>query len=248
MGNFMKKTIKNVIFVLLLLTLGVSTALLTYLHFFSAGDKNLSGEWTAQLDMTEQAAVAAYGWLQDIEAASVSLEQVESYMQGMTIQANLILEQTDRSGGTFRCNIVPESYEACNQAAYEAFARIFRELLADRLRMAGYTGGTDEAAVEALVTETFGMPTVAYLMACGPALLPSLKELQAGYDGSGTYKAAGGILTRQFDAGGSAAVRTQRCVRQEDCLILFEETGSAASGIFSGQDPVLYTLKQPPGQ
>lgn len=244
----MKKTIKNVIFVLLLLTLGASTALLTYLHFFAADDKNLSGEWTAQLDMTEQAAVAAFGWLQDIEAASVSLEQVESYMQDMTIQVNLILEQTDRSGGTFRCNILPESYEACSQAAYEAFATVFRELLADRLRMAGYTGSTDEAGVEELVTETFGMSTVAYLMACGPALLPSLEELQAGYDGSGTYKADGSILTRQFDAGGSADVRAQRCVRQGDCLILFEETGSAASGIFSGQDPVLYTLKRPSGQ
>lgn len=244
----MKKTIKNVIFVLLLLTLGASTALLTYLHFFAADDKNLSGEWTAQLDMTEQAAVAAFGWLQDIEAASVSLEQVESYMQDMTIQVNLILEQTDRSGGTFRCNILPESYEACSQAAYEAFATVFRELLADRLRMAGYTGSTDEADVEALVTETFGMSTVAYLMACGPALLPSLEELQAGYDGSGTYKAAGGILIRQFDAGGAVNAKTERFIRQDTSLILVEEMGTAVPDFVADDYPVIYMLKQTPAE
>ena len=39
----MKKTIKNVIFTLLLLTLSASTALLAYLHFFASDDDELSG-------------------------------------------------------------------------------------------------------------------------------------------------------------------------------------------------------------
>ena len=73
--------------------------------------------------------------------------------------------------------------------------------------MAGYTGGTDGESIEALVNETFGMSTVAYLTPCGPALLPSLEELQAQYDGSGTYTALEGVLTRQFEAGGPGAVR-----------------------------------------
>ena len=59
--------------------------------------------------------------------------------------------------------ILPESYEACSQAAYEAFALAFQSLLAERLRMAGYTGGTDGESIEALVNETFGMSPVAYL-------------------------------------------------------------------------------------
>lgn len=244
----MRKAVKNIIFTLLLLTLGVSTALLTYLHFFAADDADISGEWTAQLDMTEQAAVAAFSWLQDIEAAAVSLEQVESCMQGVTIQVNMVLERTARSEGTFRCNIVPESYEACKQAAYEAFAAAFRGMLAERLHMAGYTGAVDEEAVEALVTETFGMSTVSYLMTCGPALLPSLEALQAAYDGSGTYKTAEGILTRQFDAGTAVNVRTERFIRQDTSLILIEETDADAPG-FSAEDyPVLYTLKQMPAQ
>ena len=159
----MKKIIKNVIFILLLLTLSASTALLTYLHFFTSDEKELSGEWTANLDMTQQAAVTALSWLQDIEAVSVSLEDMESYMQDLTIQVNLTLEQTANSEGTFHCNVLPESYDACNQAAYEAFAMAFQELLAKRLRMAGYTGSTDKEAMEALVTETFGMSRVSSL-------------------------------------------------------------------------------------
>ena len=103
----MRKALKNTILILLLLTLSVSTAFLTYLHFFASDDHDLSGEWTAELDMTQQASVTALAWLQDIEAVSISLEEMESYMQGLTIQVNLTMEQTHRFGGTFSGSVLP---------------------------------------------------------------------------------------------------------------------------------------------
>lgn len=247
----MRKIIKNTIFTLLLLVLSASTALLAYLHFFAtgenglSGDKDLSGEWTASLDMTEQAAVTAFIWLQDIEAVTISLEDVKACMQDLTIQVNLTLEQTAPSEGTFQCHVVPESYDVCNQAAYEAFATAFRELLAERLHMAGYTGETDEEALEALVTETFGMSTVPYLMSCGPALLPSLEDLQAQYDGRGTYETADGILTRQFDAGRPVTTRAEHYIQEDLSLILYEEDGSVSPGLLSDYYPIIYTLIGP---
>lgn len=240
----MRKTIKNVVFTLLLLTLSISTAFFAYLLFFASDDKELSGEWATELDMTKQAAVTALSWLQEIEAVSVSLEDMESYMQGLTIEVNLSFEQTSHAEGTFKCNVVPESYDVCNQAAYEAFAMAFQELLAERLRMAGYTGSTDKEAMEALVTETFGMSTVSYLTTYGPALLPSLEDLQAGYDGSGTYEAAEGILTRRFDVGESVAAKAEYYIRKDSNLILSEEISSVSSGLFSDHYPMIYTLKQ----
>ena len=219
----MGKIIKNTILALLILSLSISTAFLAYLHFFTSDDRSLSGEWTAELDMTEQAAVTALIWLQDIEAVSVSLEDMESSMRKLTIQVDLALEPTTDFGGTFHCSILPESYDVCKQAAYEAFAAAFRELLTERLRLAGYTGGTDREDIEALVTETFGMSTVSYLMACGPALLPSLEDLQAQYDGSGTYEAAEGILTRRYDNG---ATKTEHYVWEDSSLVLSGEEGS----------------------
>lgn len=218
------KTIKYVVFTLLIITLGISTALLAYLHFFASGNEDLSGEWTANLDMTQQAAVEAYSWLQDIEAVSVSIEDMESYMQDLTIQVNLTLEQTARSEGTFYCSVSPESYEACNQAAYEAFASAFKELLAERLHMAGYIDNADSEDIEALVTETFGMSTVSYLMSYGPALLPSLEDLQTQYNGSGTYEVTEGIMTRQFDAGQPADTKSEYYFSNDYNLILSEET------------------------
>lgn len=166
MRRFMKKTI----IALLILSLGIAAVLMAYRIWGVPGDKDLSGEWTAQLDMSGQAAAMAYGWLRDIEAVSVSLEEVEACMRNLTVQVEMTMDETDRSGGTFRCSVLPESYDACYQAAYEAFAVSFRVLVAERLRMAGYGEGTDEDAVEALITETFGMSAVAYLMSCGPAL------------------------------------------------------------------------------
>lgn len=244
----MKKITKFIVFAILFPALIISTALLAYLHFFAANDKNLSGEWTASLDMTDQAEVTALGWLQDIEAVSVSMQDMENTMQGLNIEVQLTFEQADRSGGTFQCSVLPESYDACNQAAYEAFSLVFRELLAERLRMAGYAGSTDEEAVEALVTETFGMPTVSYLMTCGPRLLPSMEELQLQYDGSGTYQATGDILTRQFDDGGAVITKTEHYIRKDVSLILMGESDAAPQGQLADDYPVIYTLQQSSGQ
>ena len=240
----MKKIMKNVILTLLVLSLSVSTAFLVYLYFFASGEDKLSGEWTADLDMTKQAAVTAFIWLQDIEAVSVSLEDTESCMQGLTIRVNLTLEQTSRTEGTFQCSISPESYDACREAAYEAFAAAFQDLLTERLYMAGYAGGTDRDSIEALVTETFGMSTVEYLMSYGPALLPSLEELQDEYDGSGTYEVSEGILTRQFTSGQSDNVKTERYIRKDSDLILLEEDDSDSGDSSSDYYPVRYVLKQ----
>lgn len=244
----MRKTIKNAVFILLFLTLSVSTALLAYLHFFASDDRDLSGEWTAEIDMTEQAAVTAFNWLQDIEGVSVSYEEIESYMQELTMQVNIIFEQTERSAGTFQCNISPESYEACNQDAYAAFATVFQELLTERLRMTDYAGSTDKEAIEELVTETFGMSTVSYLMSYGPTLLPSLEDLQAWYDGSGTYEIAEDILTRQFEAGGDVTTKAEYYIRKESNLVLSGEIDSVSDGLLSDYYPMIYTLKQPSDQ
>lgn len=219
----MRRNPKGIVRTILFLFLITSTALLAYLHFFASGGRNLSGTWTAKQDMTEQAAVTALGWLQDIEAVSISLEEMEQYMQGLAIEVNLTMEQSARDTGTFSCNVMPESYDACSQAAYEAFAEAFRDLLIERLDKAGYTGGTDKESIEALVTETFGMSTVAYLMSCGPKLLPSLEELQAQYDGSGTYKTQDGVLTRQSDDGWQVTTKTEYYLRKDSMLILSED-------------------------
>lgn len=242
-----KRAVKNTVAVLLLISLGISTVFLAYLHFFASADRNLTGEWTASLDMTRQAAVTAYVWLEDIEAVSVSLEEVESRMKDLTIQVNMKMEQTGRFAGTFECSILPESYEACRETAYAAFGGVFLDLVATRLILSGYEGSTEREAVAALVTETFGMSAEDYLRSCAPALLPSLEELQAEYDGSGTYEAAEGILTRQFVTDKTAVIRTERYVRKEDSLILTKETQADQNGTIAERSfdhyPVLYTLK-----
>ncbi|MDE7271525.1 MAG: hypothetical protein K2N95_00445 [Lachnospiraceae bacterium] len=241
----MRKIIKNTLFVILFSVLIMFAAFFVYQHFYASNDKNLSGTWTASLDMTEQAAVTALGWLQDIEAVSVSMQDMEAHMQGLTVTLHLTMEQTDRSGGTFASYVQPESYAACRQAAYEAFASAFRELLSKRLRMAGYAGGTDEESVEALVTETFGMSTTAYLMSCVPSLLPPLEDLQSQYDGSGTYETSEGILTRQFDSGQLVRTKKENCIRKDSTLILTGAADSAHYGYFADHYPVIYTLQQP---
>lgn len=232
----MGKIIKGIVLTLLFLTLSASTAYLAYLHFFAPAEEDLSGEWTADLDMTDHAALAAFDWLRDIEAVPVSYEEVERRMGRLTVKVNLTLEETERSEGTFDCHILPESYEACNQAAYEAFAGVFRELLAERLHMADYSEGTDEEAIEALVNETFGMSTVSYLMSCGPALLPPLEELQAEYDGGGIYAAEEDILIRRFDTGGAVHTKMEYYIRKDSDLILSAEADASDANLVLSEE------------
>ena len=54
-GGAMRKILNVVVLAVLLPALLIATVLLTYLHFFAPGDKNLSGKWTASLDMTDHA-------------------------------------------------------------------------------------------------------------------------------------------------------------------------------------------------
>ncbi|MCM1325903.1 MAG: hypothetical protein NC094_06270 [Bacteroidales bacterium] len=243
-GAPVTKIIRNATVTSVFLISGFLIILLAYSHFFIAGGRNFSGEWTANLDMTQQAAVNAIDWLQDIEGVSVSLEDLALSTQELTIQVELDMEQTARFKGTFHCHILPESYEACNQAAYEALAMSFRELLGERLRMSGYEGDIGQEAVEALVEETFGMSTVSYLMAYGPALLPSLEELQDRYDGSGTYEVTEDVFIRQFDADEETVSREEAYLRKDGNLVLTKKADSAASGSFFAQYPVIYTLNR----
>ena len=240
----MKKTIKTAILTLLLLTLTVSTAFLAYLHFFASDVNDLSGEWTAEIDLTKQAAVSAYSWLQDIEGVSLSLEETEAYIPELTVRVDLSFAQTVDAAGTFYCSVSPESYEACLQTAYGALRTAFHDLLAERLHMAGYTGSTEEEALEALVVETFGMSTEEYLAASVPGLLPLFDTLQARFDGGGTYEITEGVLTRRFEEEGTVVTRMETCIRQDGQLILLEETGADSSVVSSDEYPVVYTLRQ----
>lgn len=254
--NAVKNAVKNTIVILLILSVGILAAILVHSRLQAQREANLSGEWSARLDMTEQAVVAAFGWLSDIEAVSVSPEDVAACMRNLTIQVNLTLEQTAPGQGTFRCEISPEAYDACRQAAYQALGEAFRAALAERLLMAGYAGSTDEAALGELAEEALGMPLFSYLMSCGPALMPSLEELQARYDGSGSYEAADGILARRFDAAaapsdaaGTDAVR-ERYMKRGAELVLYgreisEADGAAAPESGSRSYPMVYTLRDP---
>ena len=65
----MRKILNFMVLAVLLPALLTATVL-TYLHFFAPGTR-ISGKWTASLDMTDQAAVTAIGWLQDIEGIDI---------------------------------------------------------------------------------------------------------------------------------------------------------------------------------
>ncbi len=102
----MRKILNFMVLAVLLPALLTATVLLTYLHFFAPGTR-ISGKWTASLDMTDQAAVTAIGWLQDIEGIdiegiSASMQEMENTVQDFTVEVTITLRRPPGRRGLLR--------------------------------------------------------------------------------------------------------------------------------------------------
>ena len=86
----------------------------------------------------------------------------------------------------------------------------------------------------------FGVSAVSYLMEYGPALLPSLEELQGQYEGSGVYEVDEGILRRRFEDGSTVITKEEYYIRKDDALILTGEADSEDGESSSSRYPVVY--------
>ena len=72
--------------------------------------------------------------------------------------------------------------------------------------------------------------------------MPSLEDLQAQYNGSGTYEVAEGILTRRYDDG---TTKTENYVWENFSLVLSEEGNSDGQG---QKKPVILIFQKMSGE
>jgi len=176
----------RIIVILLLLVILALAAIagLLALRLNQRDDPSLTGHWQMKADLTETARSRADTWLR--RAALGEKVSAADYIPRLTVNVRLTLSDD----GRWTREIVEDDYAAARAKAQEGLAKALTELL--RLRIAD-AGRPPETAAEAgaHIENAIGMSAEAYMRDYGPRLLPTLDELHAFYDGSGSYQTEG---------------------------------------------------------
>ena len=200
--------------VLLLLAVCLALAAISCalaLRLYARTDPKLVGSWRMRVDLTESARMRANTWLREAELG----DRVDAGDALPRLEASVLL--TLDQNGVWTRRVEETSYEAALAQAENALAVTLRELLILRIADAGREAGNAERA-EARIQNALGMSTERWLSSWGPALLPSLTELRARWDGSGGFEIEGHTLRLN---GGTA-----RYLADERLLVLDGEDGT----------------------
>ncbi len=176
-----KRTLILLLSVILLLA-AVSCVL--GVRLYSREQASPVGNWQMRLDMTELVRMQADAWLHEAELGSQV--DVGNRLPQIQIAVSLKLDPD----GNWSRQVDAGSYEAAQKSARQALASSLRELVILRAAAAGRSVRNPKQA-EALIADVIGMSGEQYLADYGPKLLPALEELQARYDGSGTWQITG---------------------------------------------------------
>ena len=179
----------RVIVILLLLVILLLAAISCglALRLWRRSDPVVVGSWRMQADLTLLARERANAWLR---AAALG-EQTDAGAYLPPIQVPVDLKLTE--DGQWSRSVDAGKLQEAEREAQTALAEALRALVCLRIRDAGRPE-EDAAGAEARIESAVGMSAEDYLAACGPALLPTVEELEALYGGSGGYTIEGPYL------------------------------------------------------
>ena len=199
-----------ILLLLVILALAAISCLLA-LRLTRRDDPSLTGRWQMKADLTETARSRADTWLR--RAALGEQVSAADYIPRLTVNVRLTL----LNDGRWTREIEEDDYANARAKAQEGLAKALTELL--RLRIAD-AGRPPESAAEAgaRIENAIGMSADAYMRDYGPTLLPTLDELHAFYDGSGSYQTEGQYI--RFDG------ESVRCLADDGLLVLMRPEGT----------------------
>lgn len=158
-------------------------------------ERKLPGHWQRNVDFTASGRMYAREWLMAAEGGADY--DPAAYIPELSVTVELVLGED----GTWSGRVDEDSYNEAVQKAYRGLEDSFEDLLITRVQASGREMESREEAAQS-IAETIGMSCAEYLRTYGPKLLPDLEELQAQYNGSGSWSAEKGVLLR--DGSGEA--------------------------------------------
>lgn len=183
------------------------------MYFTLQPERKLYGEWSREISLGNTAAVKGRLWL---DAAGRGNEIPLDGLENMHLSIGLNLTKD----GNWAQSLDESVYAEQEEAARMVMAAALKKLI---LLRAGELGALDldEEDAEAAVVAATGHSTLDFLKEYGPSFLPSLEELGAEYNGSGTFTAEDGMLYRE-------GLNALRFMVDERMLVLSEDNGRSS--------------------
>lgn len=135
----------------------------------------VAGEHTETIDISEDVASNAEGWLEDIEGVTVTTRDISECIGELEITIVTKCELDLYDNLTVTRELDRDSYDYCRQKAYDGVSLCFKKVIMERLYAAGIdTEGID---IEAVVRENFGLSVNDYIERSLPDFFPTYEEL-----------------------------------------------------------------------
>lgn len=139
-----------------------------------------------EISLSEEITAKGYVWLSQIEGMDLSYDELREIMGDIYLSAEL--KKGETKGMRYQ-EITEGSYSKCVNQAYEGMKKAYCTVVGDRLTEEGYEGQVDEAVVNSLMEEAYGVSVDEYLKGCEDLeLIPSEEELKEKYNKEVEYE------------------------------------------------------------
>ena len=88
------------------------------------------------------------------------------------------IQRVKKPDGEASVEVVVSSYEEAEESALDSLEELYRRVLTQRLKEAGYEGTCEQADLDRMMQEAYGVTVSEYIEQCGISLLPTAEELQ----------------------------------------------------------------------
>ena len=157
----------------------VYAGLVTVFLYFNSPSKKAVGNWSREIDVTNEVVKNADRWMMAEDEETQAL--LDDIYKQKTFTVNLDLAVT--SEGAYRISLNEASYEACMQEAYGMLGEEMKAVLGKKLIEEGLNGQDGEVKdTDSVIAEVLGDSLQHYLFLNGPALMPEVSKMKEQYE------------------------------------------------------------------
>lgn len=143
------------------------------------------GKWNAEIALDDEIKYAVDMWMHE-EKDEEEILAVYETMDSPRLEP-IIISLTMDKDGNFACELNDDSFEQCENGAYEYAVDTLTEIIARKLIASGYNGTDVKLDAREVIEESVEGDLEQYLRGVMPGLLPKKETIKELYTGAGSY-------------------------------------------------------------
>lgn len=182
-------------------------------------EKDISGSWKREINLTDEAVNNIAMWMADIEGEEITFDWVKSQTEDIVVPVVLEVQKSDQKTGEFKQYVDQADYEVCEKQVETLLASCMEDVLSRKLEQAGYGDNLDPTKAGEIAEEVLGSSVEDYLKDMGIDMLPSYESFAENLNISGVYTLDKGTMLWESAKG----TFSKTYVKQKDFLIFPDE-------------------------